>query len=140
MKRLAFLPLLPLGILALAPVRLPKIVTYRDIGCGCCEGWVRAARAAGYTVDLHDLEHAARLRKFGLTEATAGCHTSLVDRYIVEGHVPLAIVAKLVRERPPIRGITFPGMPSGVPGMDGPRTGGTDILTLESVPRVYARV
>ena len=45
MKRLAFLPLLPLGLLALAPARLPKIATYRDIGCGCCEGWALCWRS-----------------------------------------------------------------------------------------------
>jgi hypothetical protein len=117
-----------------------RIVTYRDPGCGCCEGWVAAARKAGYDVTLHELDRSVRTRRFGLTDATAGCHTSLVNGYVVEGHVPFDVVARLLRERPRIRGIAAPGMPTGVPGMDGPRTGPLEIMTLESHPRVYARL
>ncbi len=140
MKRIDFVPLLAAEVMAASPQKLPHIVTYRDAGCGCCEGWVKAARAAGYTVELHDLDRGDRLRRFGLGNANAGCHTSLVSGYVVEGQVPLNIVAMLLRERPRIRGIALPGMPSGVPGMDGPRAGGSAILTLEPHSRVYARV
>jgi hypothetical protein len=80
------------------------------------------------------------MHRFGLTDATAGCHTSLVNSYIVEGHVPFDVVARLLRERPHIRGITAPGMPTGVPGMDAPRFGPLEILTLETPPRVYVRL
>ena len=127
------------GLLGAAP-RNTRIVTYRDRDCGCCEGWVAAARTAGYSVEMHDLERTERTRRFGLTDATAGCHTSLAGGYVVEGHVPLDVVARLLRERPRIRGIAAPGMPMGVPGMEGPRIGSLDIITLESHPRLYARV
>jgi hypothetical protein len=127
------------GLLGAAP-RKTRIVTYRDLGCGCCEGWVAAARTAGYSVEMHDLDRTERTRRFGLTDATAGCHTSLVGGYVVEGHVPLDVVARLLRERPRIRGIAAPGMPMGVPGMEGPRIGLLDIVTLEPHPRLYARV
>lgn len=140
MKRIAFLPIVAAGLLAAAPRAAKRITTYRDIGCGCCEGWVGAARAAGYAVDLHDLDRTERMRRFALTEATAGCHTSLVESYIVEGHVPFEVLARLLHERPRIRGIALPGMPSGVPGMDGPRGGPSEVVTLEKTPRVYARV
>ena len=80
------------------------------------------------------------MRRFRLTDATAGCHTSLVDGYVVEGHVPFDIVARLLRERPRIRGIAAPGMPTGVPGMDAPRAGSLEIVTLEPRSRVFARV
>ena len=142
MTRTVFASLLATGLLGVAaPSKAStRIVTYRDTGCGCCEGWVAAARKAGYDVTLHDLDRSVRMRRFGLTDATAGCHTSLVNGYVVEGHVPFDIVAQLLRERPRIRGITAPGMPTGVPGMDGPRAGSLEILTLEAHPRVYARL
>ncbi|MDB5041927.1 MAG: metal-binding protein [Candidatus Eremiobacteraeota bacterium] len=127
------------GLLGAAP-RKRHVVTYRDRGCGCCEGWVAAARTAGYSVEMHDLERTERTRRFGLTDATAGCHTSLAGGYVVEGHVPLDVVARLLRERPRIRGIAAPGMPMGVPGMEGPRIGPLDIITLEPHSRLYARV
>ncbi|GAC1306352.1 MAG: DUF411 domain-containing protein [Vulcanimicrobiaceae bacterium] len=117
-----------------------RMTTYRDTGCGCCAGWVDIARAAGYAVVLHDLERAARLRRFGLTESSAGCHTTQIDGYLIEGHVPLEVVARLLRERPKTRGIGIPGMPSGVAGMGGPRAAAPDVLTLDARPRVFARV
>ena len=142
MTRTAFASLLAMGLLGVAAPSnaATRIVTYRDPGCGCCEGWVAAARKAGYAVTLYDLDRNMRTRRFGLTEATAGCHTSLVNGYIVEGHVPFDIVARLLRERPRIRGIAAPGMPTGVPGMDAPRAGPLEIVTLEARPRVFARV
>lgn len=140
MKRALFLALSLPAVLAAAPKSGNKIVTYRDTGCGCCEEWVKAARQAGSTVELHDLDRTERLRRFHLTEETAGCHTSLIAGYLIEGHVPLDIVARLLRERPRIRGIAAPGMPTGIAGMGGPRSGPVDILTLEVHPRVYARI
>jgi hypothetical protein len=142
MKRTAFLAFSAAGWAALAAPALARarLVTYRDRGCGCCEGWVAAARAAGYEVELHELDHDERLHKFGLTEATASCHTTIAAGYVVEGHVPLEVVAKLLRERPRVRGITLAGMPLGVPGMIGGRTEKLAVLTLEPHPRVFAIV
>jgi hypothetical protein len=142
MTRTVFASLLATGLLGVAARSnaSTRIVTYRDPGCGCCEGWVAAARKAGYEATIHDLDRSVRMRRFGLTDATAGCHTSLVNGYVVEGHVPFDIVARLLRERPRIRGIAAPGMPTGVPGMDAPRAGPLEIVTLEARPRVYARL
>jgi hypothetical protein len=52
-------------------------------------------------------------------EALEGCHTSLIDGYVVEGHVPAKSLNKLLTERPAIKGISLPGMPLGSPGMSG---------------------
>lgn len=141
MKRKAFAVLLAGGLIGAAarPARL-HITTYRDTGCSCCEGWVAIARAAGNDVQLHDLPHDDRLRRFGLTDATAGCHTSLVGGYIVEGHIPLEIVAKLLREKPRVRGIALAGMPAGLAGMGGVKSQRYAIMTLEARPRLFATV
>ncbi len=59
--------------------------------------------------------------RLGVPADLASCHTTTVAGYVVEGHVPLDQVARLLRERPPgIRGIAVPGMPSGSPGMETP--------------------
>jgi hypothetical protein len=47
-----------------------------------------------------------------------GCHTALVEGYVVEGHVPADLIDRLLRERPKIVGLAVPGMPAGSPGMD----------------------
>ena len=46
------------------------------------------------------------------------CHTAIVDGYIIEGHVPVADINRLLAERPEIAGLAVPGMPIGSPGMD----------------------
>ena len=46
------------------------------------------------------------------------CHTAIVDGYIIEGHVPVAEINRLLRERPEIIGLAVAGMPPGSPGMD----------------------
>ncbi|MGB8265076.1 MAG: DUF411 domain-containing protein [Candidatus Velthaea sp.] len=113
-----------------------RIVVYRDTGCTCCEGWVAAMRSAGYAVELKDIDHEARLRRFAIPEALAGCHTAVANGYLIEGHVPIPAVAKLLRERPKTRGITLPGMPSGTPGMPGPHTT-VNVLLLDDPRRVF---
>ena len=47
-----------------------------------------------------------------------GCHTAKVAGYVVEGHVPVAAVQRLLAERPAILGLAVPGMPLGSPGME----------------------
>lgn len=54
----------------------------------------------------------------GVTSELSSCHTAKVDGYVVEGHVPAADIRRMLKERPPIAGISVPGMPPGAPGME----------------------
>ncbi len=76
-----------------------------------------------------------------MPEALQGCHTLLIDGYVVEGHVPVAQVKQLLAERPAIKGISLPGMPVGSPGMDGEKT---ELFTIyeigDGAAKVFARV
>jgi hypothetical protein len=103
---------------------LPTIVVYKTSTCGCCSGWVDHMRAAGFTVDARDVPTNADLMRVKLDAGVPGamttCHTSLVDGYVVEGHVPADQVKRLLAERPSVAGIAVPGMPIGSPGMEGP--------------------
>ena len=56
--------------------------------------------------------------RYGVPLALQSCHTAIIDGYIVEGHVPVAEIERLVAERPAVVGITVPGMPAGSPGME----------------------
>ena len=47
------------------------------------------------------------------------CHTTMIENYFVEGHVPMEAIEKLIEEQPDIDGIALPNMPSGSPGMPG---------------------
>jgi hypothetical protein len=105
-----------------APTGLAAMTVFRDPSCGCCEAWAEIARKAGYDVDLRDdQDMPAVKRRLGVPEELASCHTAEVGGMVVEGHVPLEEVARLLREKPQgIRGIAVPGMPLGSPGMETP--------------------
>ena len=48
----------------------------------------------------------------------SSCHTTLVEDYFVEGHVPASDIQRLLDERPEARGLCVTGMPIGSPGME----------------------
>jgi hypothetical protein len=99
-----------------------EISVYRDPGCGCCEEWAERAREAGFTVAVtNNSDMAAVKRQHRIPEELASCHTALAGGYVLEGHVPLDDVKRLLKDRPAgIRGIAVAGMPRGSPGMEMP--------------------
>ncbi len=98
---------------------LAAITVYKDPNCGCCSKWVAHMRDAGFTLterNTTDMATVKRERK--VPEGLHSCHTSVVDGYVFEGHVPADLVAKVLRERPALLGLAVPGMPQSAPGMD----------------------
>ena len=49
--------------------------------------------------------------------AMASCHTARIGGYMLEGHVPVADIRRLLEDRPDAIGLAVPGMPYGSPGM-----------------------
>jgi hypothetical protein len=113
---------------------------YKNPQCSCCEGYADYLRENGFEVTVkptHDLP--LMHRQYGVPEALVGCHTTLVDGYVVEGHVPIGAVLRMLTERPAIKGISLPGMPAGSPGMFGEKTAPFTIFAIgEGEPKVYA--
>jgi hypothetical protein len=76
-------------------------------------------RAMGYTVTVHQDQPLACLKaRLGVRAYVVSCHTALIDGYVIEGHVPVEDVQRLLAERPDARGLAAPGMPMGSPGME----------------------
>jgi hypothetical protein len=46
------------------------------------------------------------------------CHTAIVDGYVIEGHVPVSEINRLLAEKPDAIGLAVAGMPIGSPGME----------------------
>ena len=70
--------------------------------------------------------------KNGLTDPRLrSCHTAVIDGYVVEGHVPVNDILRLLKERPPIVGITAPGMPQLSPGMHSLIPKDYDVLSFD---------
>jgi hypothetical protein len=78
-------------------------------------------------------------RMYRVPEKLAGCHTTVIGPYVVEGHVPAGTIDRLLTERPNIRGISLPGMPAGSPGMSGQKTEPFVIYEIaDGPPKIYA--
>lgn len=98
---------------------LPKMTVTRDPNCGCCGSWVEHIKAAGFPVDVVQVNDVMPLKaKLGVPEALMSCHTAEIGGYVIEGHVPAEAVKRLLVERPKAIGIAVPGMPVGSPGME----------------------
>jgi hypothetical protein len=98
---------------------LPVVRVWKSPTCGCCRGWVEHMRRAGFKVEVTDLADVAPIKaEHGVAPELQSCHTSLVDGYVVEGHVPAEDIRRLLDERPQIAGLAAPGMPVGSPGME----------------------
>lgn len=120
---------LPLGALA-QPMR---VKLYKDPNCPCCEGHAAYLNSNGFAVEI--IPTPDLLGKFAQAQVPSqlnGCHLIEMDGYVVIGHVPVEPIRKLLTERPKIIGISIPGMPVGLPGMEGPRSG--PIAVYEIVP------
>jgi hypothetical protein len=73
----------------------------------------------GYTTKAQDVENLAEVKsRYQVPPQLQSCHTAIVDGYIVEGHVPVVEIERLIAERPDIVGVAVPGMPVGSPGME----------------------
>ena len=74
----------------------------------------------GFTAKIVDVQDMAAVKsRYQVPEELQSCHTAIVDGYVIEGHVPVAEIERLLRERPDIVGLAVPGMPAGTPGMGG---------------------
>lgn len=121
----------------------PPATLYKNPQCTCCEQYANYLRDNGFTVKVvptHDLSLIRRQAGIDIPEKLEGCHTMLIDKYVVDGHVPLKTLDRLLTERPEIRGVSLPGMPMGSPGMTGRKTEPFTIYEIgnDAEPRVYA--
>ncbi len=125
------------------PVRGAKAVVYLSPTCGCCADWVKHLKKSGFAVDVKTLDDVDPIkREHKVPEKLWSCHTALVGGYVIEGHVPADLIARLLRERPSVAGLAVPGMPMGAPGMeqDG-RKEPYDVFSFTCCgdPKVYAK-
>ena len=131
---LLFFPALSAHALAEAPLAVLHAVVYKSPTCGCCTSYVAFLRKHGVTVETHDVDDASLMQvkaENGVPHGAQSCHTVLLEGYVVEGHVPLAALEKLLTERPEVDGVSIPGMPTGVPGMPGPAYGPIEVISFD---------
>lgn len=79
--------------------------------------YLRTHAAAVEVTD--DPDRAAFRAANGIAAEVASCHTAEIDGYLIEGHVPVEAIDRLLAERPDAVGLALPGMPPDSPGMGG---------------------
>jgi len=109
----------------------PLLKVWKTPTCGCCGKWVKHMEAAGFRVEVTDIDNVDPIKTAnGVPLQLASCHTALVGAYVVEGHVPASDVRRLLKEKPAILGLSAPGMPAGSPGMDVPGSPAYEVIAL----------
>jgi hypothetical protein len=116
----------------------PTVTVYKTPTCGCCQAWVDYLKSNGFNVEAHNLDNLSAVKaRHGLTEpALMSCHTAIIDGYVVEGHVPVNDIRRLLSERPDVIGISAPGMPQMSPGMGSIEPRDYDVLSFDRQGRI----
>ncbi len=114
------------------------LTVFKSPWCGCCEEWTKAMKAAGYDIVVEDMEDLSAVKtQAGIPDDMQACHTAVIGsdrKYIIEGHVPIEAINKMMSERPDIRGIAVPGMPQGSLGMGNDPSAQYTVYSLGSKP------
>ena len=93
---------------------------YKNPSCRCCDQYAAYLRQYDYEIKVTETPNLRQFKaEHGVPSRLQSCHTMLLDGYVIEGHVPVGVINKLLDERPEIRGVSLPGMPQGSPGMSG---------------------
>ncbi|HEX5775087.1 MAG TPA: DUF411 domain-containing protein [Caulobacteraceae bacterium] len=121
-----------------------EITIYKTPWCGCCGGWVKRLQAAGFTTEVVEVQDLAPVRaRHGVPFELSSCHTGVAGGYVFEGHVPVADVERVLKEKPKALGLAVPGMPIGSPGMEvpngKPEAFDTLLLLKDGTTKVFAR-
>jgi hypothetical protein len=103
-------------------------------------------RVSGFNTTVHDKDEAVLQRlkdELGVPQEVRSCHTAVVDRYLIEGHVPAGDIERVVKERPRVAGLAVPGMPSRTPGMamPGEKIGDFEVISFQAdgKTQIFAR-
>ena len=106
---------------ALANINTKQVVeVFKTPSCGCCYGYVLFLEEEKFKVKQTDMRSLHTIKqKYNIPVEMQSCHTTIISKYFIEGHVPFEAVEKLLKEQPDIDGIALPGMPIGTPGMPG---------------------
>ena len=132
MKLKVFVLAVTMILNATAVLAGPVVTLYKSPSCDCCESYVSYLRENGFTVNsINENDMDSIKKRYGVSHL-ASCHTALINGYVVEGHVPVHAINKMLKEKPAIVGISAPGMPQNSPGMGEMKKG---TLTIYSVPK-----
>jgi len=115
---------------------------YKDQHCECCEAHAEYLRKNGFDLKVEAVKNLAEMSiESGVPQGFQGCHIININGYVFEGHITSDIIKRLLAEHPQdVVGLSIPGMPSGVPGMEGPRDSSLVVYAIkkDGTTKTYA--
>lgn len=115
----------------------PQLRVYKSPTCGCCANWVKYMQTNGFTATTTEMADVTPIKVQNAVPSRAySCHTTLVGGYVIEGHVPVEDIRRLLKEKPAIAGLAAPGMPAGSPGMDVPNSPAYDVVAFDKSGKI----
>lgn len=116
-ERIVMRRILLLGAFLSAAFSTPAVMYLGD-GCGCCGEHAKYLRQNGFEVSQKKDNFRAHRDGFGVPNELVSCHSTLIEGYVVEGHVPIEAIRWLLDQKPNVVGVAVPEMPIGSPGME----------------------
>jgi hypothetical protein len=106
---------------------------YKAQQCDCCEAHAEYLRKNGFDLKIEPVNNLAEMSiSAGVPPGFQGCHLIKLNGYVFEGHITSEIIKRVLSERPKdLVGLSIPGMPSGVPGMEGPKDGPIKVYAIK---------
>ena len=109
-----------------------NVTMYKNPDCQCCLKWAAYMEDNGFSVTQKPTNKLASVKyQYGVPNNLGSCHTALVDGYVVEGHVPVEAINKLLKERPDAKGVAVAGMPASAPGTQGKNGGPYEVFVFD---------
>ena len=115
---------------------------YKDQHCECCEAHAEYLQKNGFDLKVEAVNNLAEMSiEAGVPPGFQGCHIIKINGYVFEGHITSDIIKRLLAEHPQdVVGLSIPGMPTCVPGMDGPRASSLVVYAIkkDGTTKTYA--
>lgn len=81
---------------------------YESSDCG--DDYASILKKDGFKVEVIETISVGDIKdQYNIPDEVRSCHTTIIDRYFIEGHVPVKAIKKLLREKPDIDGIALKG-------------------------------
>ena len=76
-----------------------NVEVFKTPSCGCCYGYVLFLEKENFKVKQTDMRSLHSIKqKYNIPVEMQSCHTTVMGKYFIEGHVPLESINKLLKE------------------------------------------
>lgn len=89
-----------IGATAVKKPTIP-VTLFKNPGSVCCDDYAAYLGQHGFSVTVKESYRLATISaEAGIPSRLQGCHTAFIDGYVVDGHVPVEAIDKLLADAP----------------------------------------